>query len=121
MAEIAREFLIWLAGFGAAGMASLAALHLVMRRLRTTQSSQSASIEESRKSGRLTVLNRIAVVTLVAGIYVGLLGPVAGSVLDFLKSSGQSQEIGTGQTSIERDESGRPILVPVPDPISTVH
>lgn len=118
MADIAKEFMVWLVWFAAAAVVSLAALHLIMRRMRSLRKAQEPMPGQG-PSGRLSLFNRIAVVLVIGGIYAGLLGPIAGSVLAYLKSSVAAEETSRRQTSAEQNGSGQSALVPVPDPIST--
>ena len=84
MADIAKEFLVWLVWFGAAAVVSLATLHLIMRRVRSSRKSQEP-LTGQETSGHFSVFNRIAIVLVVIGIYVGLLGPIVGNVFAYLK------------------------------------
>lgn len=119
MADIAKEFMIWLSWFGAAAVVSLATLHLIMRRVRSSRKSQEP-LTGQESSGQFSAFNRIAIVLAIIGIYLGLLGPIVGNVFAYLKNSASAEQTASQQqTSAEPNGSGQTALVPVPDPIST--
>ena len=114
MADIAKDFLVWLIGFGLVGLVALISLHLFLRRLRAKNATSGADGDSqavnTSPASRFSLANRILVVVIVAGVYIGVLGPLVGNV------SGESSA--QHQVPVELDEQGRPVLVPVPDPIS---
>ena len=122
MADIAKDFLVWLIGFGLVGLVALISLHLFLRRLRAKNATSGADGDSqavnTSPASRFSLANRILVVVIVAGVYIGVLGPLVGNVFAFLNGSVSGESTGQHQVPVELDEQGRPVLVPVPDPIS---
>lgn len=131
MTELTQAFVIWLLGFGTVSIGALVALHVVLRKLRS--SSQTATSIGSQQPSvdrtRLSLSRRLMITGMIGGFYVVVLGPLAASVLAYLNESspvavtkhsaaenGIHPQLATA--TMELDRFGRPRLIPVPDPIS---
>lgn len=132
MADLTRAFIIWLICFGAVALGMLTALHLVLRRMRSAkkaaETNRDAESPNAPAAG-FSLTSRLLIVLVIGGVYLGVLGPLAGKVLRYLKitasTTGSAYFQNEGQnhnlqltTATELDSSGRPVLIPVPDPIS---
>ncbi|MDA0281712.1 MAG: hypothetical protein O3B13_08785 [Planctomycetota bacterium] len=131
MAELTQAFVIWLLGFGTVSIGALVALHVVLRKLRSSSRTVTSIGGQQPSTGRtrLSLFRRLMITGMVGGFYVVVLGPLAGSVLTYLNESSPAavtthHEAGNGlhpqlaTATLELDRFGRPRLIPVPDPIS---